>query len=100
MSFQERHSDSYDVHPMRNSINDSTNGEITDEHETTNLEILDRIKISITYDSPISIIKGVFTDTRDKGLSYNKEELKEVEERLKIAFIEFYQKLCLLKHYR
>lgn len=97
MSFEERSSVS---HPLKTSLDTSTNGEITDDDETTNLEILDRVKISNTYDSPMSTIKGVFTDTRDKGLSYKKEELKEVEERLKIAFIEFYQKLCLLKHYR
>lgn len=90
-NLQQCHSDS---HPT------STVGEITIEHETANLEILDRVKISNTFDSPISTIKGVFTDTREKDLSYNKDELKEVEERLKIAFIEFYQKLCLLKHYR
>ncbi|XP_057777186.1 phosphate transporter PHO1 homolog 10-like isoform X3 [Salvia miltiorrhiza] len=98
LSFQERHSDSHPVVDVLHR-NNSTNGEITDEYETSNLEILDRIKISNTYDSPMSTIRGVFTDTREKGLSYNKEELKEVEERLKIAFIEFYQKLCLLKHY-
>lgn len=97
MSFEERNSDS---HPLRTSLDASTNAEITDEDETTNLEILNRVKISNTYDSPMSTIKGVFTDNREKGLSYNKEELKEVEERLKVAFIEFYQKLCLLKHYR
>ncbi|KAL1551058.1 phosphate transporter PHO1 10-like isoform X1 [Salvia divinorum] len=98
LSFQERHSDSHPVVDVLHR-NNSTDGEITDEHETTNLDILDRIKIQNTYDSPMATIKGVFTDTREKGLSYNKEELKEVEERLKTAFIEFYQKLCLLKHY-
>lgn len=97
MSFEERGSVS---NPLKPSLDTSTNGEITDDDETTNLEILDRVKISNTYDSPMSTIKGVFTDTRDKGLSYKKDELKEVEEKLKIAFIEFYQKLCLLKHYR
>ncbi|KAL8547716.1 hypothetical protein ACS0TY_007149 [Phlomoides rotata] len=47
----------------------------------------------------MSTIKGVFDDARVKGLSYKKQELKEVEDRLKAAFIEFYQKLCHLKHY-
>lgn len=97
MSFQEQQSDSHPVVDVLHT-NNSADREITDEHETTNLDILDRIKIQNTYDSPMATIKGVFTDTREKGLSYNKEELKEVEERLKTAFIEFYQKLCLLKH--
>ncbi|KAI3467312.1 hypothetical protein Pfo_023975 [Paulownia fortunei] len=78
---------------------ETVDGENTKEFETTHLEILDRVKISNTFDSPISTIKGVFKDSREKGLSYNKEELKDVEEILKVAFVEFYQKLCLLKHY-
>lgn len=96
LSCQVRHSDS---HP-KCDIPPSTDGENTNKNKTAHLEILDHVKISSTFDSPMSTIKGVFKDSREKGLSYNKEELKEVEERLKVAFIEFYQKLCLLKHYR
>ncbi|KAH6824863.1 EXS family protein [Perilla frutescens var. hirtella] len=99
LSCQERHTNIHDIPPLKNSMDTSTDGEITNEYEPANLEILDRVKISNTFDNPLSTIKGVFRDAREKGLSYNKEELKEVEERLKIAFIEFYQKLCLLKHY-
>ncbi|KZV47040.1 hypothetical protein F511_34738 [Dorcoceras hygrometricum] len=69
------------------------------ESGTSHLEILDRVTISNTYDNPISTIKGVLKDSKDKLLNCNREELKEVEERLKLVFVEFYQKLYLLKRY-
>ncbi|KAL3654248.1 hypothetical protein CASFOL_003929 [Castilleja foliolosa] len=65
----------------------------------SNLEILDRVKITNTVDNPISTIKSVFKDASERDLSYNKEELKEAEGTLRVAFIEFYHKLCHLKHY-
>ncbi|KAL2226167.1 UNVERIFIED_CONTAM: Phosphate transporter PHO1 10, partial [Sesamum indicum] len=74
-------------------------GETTNESKSSHLEILDRVKISNTFDDPISTIKGVLGDSKEKELSCNKEELKEVEERLKVAFIQLHQKLCHLKHY-
>ncbi|KAK6159911.1 hypothetical protein DH2020_003292 [Rehmannia glutinosa] len=99
---QVEHSDAKcDIPPMEDSVDSSTSidGENINERETSHLEILDRVKISNTFDNPMSAIKRVFKDPKEKGLSYNKEELKAVEGRLKVAFIEFYQKLCLLKHY-
>ncbi|KAK6139379.1 hypothetical protein DH2020_026887 [Rehmannia glutinosa] len=102
LSCQVEHSDAKcDIPPMEDSVDSSTSidGENINERETSHLEILDRVKISNTFDNPMSAIKRVFKDPKEKGLSYNKEELKAVEGRLKVAFIEFYQKLCLLKHY-
>lgn len=64
------------------------------------LEILDHVKINNTLESPISTIKGVFKDSKEDELSFNREELKKAEEKLRVAFIEFYHKLHLLKHYR
>ncbi|XP_048318124.2 phosphate transporter PHO1 homolog 10 isoform X1 [Ziziphus jujuba] len=63
------------------------------------LEILDHVKINNTLESPISTIKGVFKDSKEDELSFNREELKKAEEKLRVAFIEFYHKLHLLKHY-
>ncbi|KAG9152851.1 hypothetical protein Leryth_012472 [Lithospermum erythrorhizon] len=62
-------------------------------------EILARVKISNTLENPMSTIRGVLKDSREKDLRFKKQELREVEERLKVAFIEFYQKLHLLKHF-
>lgn len=64
------------------------------------LEILEHVKINNTLESPISTIKGVFKDSKEAELSFNKEELRKVEERLRNVFIEFYHKLHLVKHYR
>ncbi|KAL8035510.1 hypothetical protein ABFX02_12G101500 [Erythranthe guttata] len=101
-SCQVQHSDSVakgNNPPTENSVDTVTDEESTDEQNSSHLDILDRIKISKTFDSPISTIKGVLKDSRGNGLSCNKEELKEVEEKLKVAFVEFYQKLSHLKSY-
>ncbi|XP_057494190.1 phosphate transporter PHO1 homolog 10 [Actinidia eriantha] len=63
------------------------------------LEILDHVKINNPCESPVSTIKGVLNDCKERDLSFNKEEIRKVEERLKLVFIEFYRKLHLLKHY-
>ncbi|KAL2546732.1 Phosphate transporter PHO1-like protein 10 [Forsythia ovata] len=70
------------------------------ECKTTQLEILDRVKISNNCETPISTIKGVLKDSKENDLSFKKDELREVEERLKRVFVEFYHKLRLLKNYR
>jgi hypothetical protein len=72
---------------------------LTDYNEDP-LKILERVKINNTFKSPLATIKGVFKDSKEEELSFKKEELKKVEERLRVALIEFYQKLLLLKHYR
>ncbi|XWS34133.1 hypothetical protein CRYUN_Cryun21dG0014000 [Craigia yunnanensis] len=63
------------------------------------LEIFECVKINNTLESPLSTIKGVFKDSKDDELCFTKDELKKVEGRLRVVFIEFYQKLRLLKHY-
>ncbi|XVF85893.1 hypothetical protein PTKIN_Ptkin17bG0154400 [Pterospermum kingtungense] len=62
-------------------------------------EILECVKINNTLESPLSTIKGVFKDSKHHELCFTKDELKKAEQRLRMAFIEFYQKLRLLKHY-
>ncbi|XP_071926027.1 phosphate transporter PHO1 homolog 10-like isoform X1 [Coffea arabica] len=69
------------------------------ENETHSLDILDRVKITNPLESPISTIRGFLMDEKEKGLSFNKDELKKVEERLKNIFSEYYKKLQLLKNY-
>lgn len=63
-------------------------------------EILECVKINNTLESPLSTIKGVFKDSKDDELCFTKDELNKVEQRLRLVFKEFYQKLRLLKHYR
>ncbi|KAJ8628549.1 hypothetical protein MRB53_021872 [Persea americana] len=63
------------------------------------LEVLDHVKINVALETPRSTIKGMLMDSKCKDLSFSKEELRKAEEQLKRAFVEFYQKLRLLKSY-
>ncbi|KAE8653711.1 Phosphate transporter PHO1-like protein 5 [Hibiscus syriacus] len=63
------------------------------------LEVLDRVKMNNTLDTPRSTIKGVLQVPNQTELSFSRENLRKVEEKLKVAFVEFYQKLRLLKSY-
>ncbi|KAK6788454.1 hypothetical protein RDI58_012252 [Solanum bulbocastanum] len=80
----------------RNSLRENRD---TDSQKTDPLGILDHVKIVNTFESPISTIRGVLSESKENDLSYKKEELKKVEHRLKLIFIEFYQKLRHLKHF-
>ncbi|XP_031396309.1 phosphate transporter PHO1 homolog 9-like [Punica granatum] len=62
------------------------------------LEILDHVKINVAADTPVSTLKGILMIS-DSDLSFSKAELRKAEERMTRAFIEFYQKLRLLKSY-
>lgn len=72
----------------------------TDSQKPDPLEILHHVKLVNTFESPMSTIRGVLSESKENDLSYKKEELKKVEHKLKIIFIEFYQKLRHLKHFR
>ncbi|KAJ1423675.1 SPX domain [Sesbania bispinosa] len=64
------------------------------------MEIIEHVKIDDALQSPLSTIKGVFIDSNDNELNFNKEKLRKIEEQLRLVFIEFYQKLLHLKDYR
>ncbi|EOA38836.1 hypothetical protein CARUB_v10011174mg [Capsella rubella] len=63
------------------------------------IDVLDRVTINNTKETPRSTIKGVLNVPNQTELKFNRENLKKVEESLKRAFIEFYHKLRLLKNY-
>lgn len=71
----------------------------SDIHHATEFEVLDRVKMNSAIENSIITIRGLLNDSKGKELSFNKEELRKAEERLKLVFIEFYRKLRLLKHY-
>ncbi|KAK0574129.1 hypothetical protein LWI29_018609 [Acer saccharum] len=85
--------------PTTNYSSYDTEEENINKSKEDSLEILEHVKINNTLESPMSTIKGVFKDSKDDELRFKKEELKKVEDQLKHVFIEFYQKLLLLKHY-
>ncbi|CAN4079404.1 unnamed protein product [Withania somnifera] len=92
-----------------------TNEEILEEESTTEkrdttkmnptgfrpapLEILDYVKINIEPGTPVSTLRSCIMISKSH-LSFSKEELRKAEEQMKKAFVEFYQKLLLLKSYR
>ncbi|KAJ0240415.1 Phosphate transporter PHO1 5 [Hirschfeldia incana] len=63
------------------------------------IEVLDRVTINHTKGTPRSTIKSVLSVSNTE-LKFSRENLKRVEEKLRRAFVEFYQKLRLLKSYR
>ncbi|GKA10267.1 phosphate transporter PHO1 homolog 10 isoform X1, partial [Tanacetum coccineum] len=70
----------------------------TNNHGQDPLDILDRMRMNNTLEDPMSTIRSVLNDSKDKDLRFKKAELKEAEGRLKVS-VEFYHKLHLLKHY-
>ncbi|KAM6555916.1 hypothetical protein CsatB_002935 [Cannabis sativa] len=63
-------------------------------------EVLEHVKINNDPQSPISTtIKGALKDSKVEDLSYSKGSLRRAEQQLRVAFIEFYHKLYLLKQY-
>ncbi|CAH1421021.1 unnamed protein product [Lactuca virosa] len=89
----------------------STSGDGNEEEEEENnrlddrkgykmasLEVLNHIKINATAETPRSTVRSVFHFGRSE-LHYNKKELKDAQEKLKLAFIEFHEKLRFLKSY-
>ena len=89
-----------DPAPTTNCSSYDREEENINKGKADSLDILEHVKINNTLESPMSTIKGVFKDSKDGELRFKKEELKKVEDQLKRVFIEFYQKLLLLKHYR
>ncbi|CAM8884586.1 unnamed protein product [Rhodiola kirilowii] len=63
------------------------------------LEVLDRVKFHNHLETPRSTIKGFLNVPRQHELKFSRENLKKVEDKLKVAFVEFYHKLRLLKSY-
>uniref|UniRef100_A0A7N0TRC0 Uncharacterized protein n=2 Tax=Kalanchoe fedtschenkoi TaxID=63787 RepID=A0A7N0TRC0_KALFE len=63
------------------------------------LEVLDRVKFHNHLETPRSTIKGFLNVPKQYELKFSRENLKKVEGKLKVAFVEFYHKLRLLKSY-
>ncbi|XP_071731055.1 phosphate transporter PHO1 homolog 3-like [Rutidosis leptorrhynchoides] len=68
------------------------------EYEMASLDVLNRIKINATTETPLSTMKSVF-NSLNVDLTYNKNELRNAQGKLKQAFIEFHEKLRLLKNF-
>lgn len=64
------------------------------------LEVLNHVQFNKTLETPRSTIKGVLNVPMHTELTFNRGNLRKVEGQLQRAFIEFYQKLRLLKNFR
>lgn len=64
------------------------------------LEILDRVTVNNTVDTPLSTIKVVLKVPGQNELKFSTDNLQKFEGQLRTAFIEFYYKLKLLRSYR
>ncbi|XP_010258275.1 PREDICTED: phosphate transporter PHO1 homolog 3-like [Nelumbo nucifera] len=88
-----------DTGTINRTVMSETNPNKMKANRPAPLEILSRVKINSRLESPISTIKRFLKVPKNKELNFKKEELRKIEELLKRAFIEFYQKLRLLKSY-
>ena len=67
-------------------------------YKVASLEVLNHVTINATVETPRSTVRSAFNFARSE-LHYNKKELKDAQEKLKLAFIEFHEKLRFLKSY-
>ncbi|XP_050117344.1 phosphate transporter PHO1 homolog 3-like [Malus sylvestris] len=65
----------------------------------TPLDILDQVTMNHMAETPRSTIKGFLNVAPHTELKFSRANLSKVEQQLRRAFIEFYQKLRLLKSY-
>ncbi|XP_073136539.1 phosphate transporter PHO1 homolog 3 [Henckelia pumila] len=63
------------------------------------LEILQYVTFNTPQGTPRSTIKGILNIPNQTDLKFSKDNLKKAEAQLKKAFVEFYNKLRLLKSY-
>ncbi|XP_075524009.1 phosphate transporter PHO1 homolog 3-like [Primulina tabacum] len=63
------------------------------------LEILQYVKFNTPQGTPRSTIKGFLNIPNQTDLKFSKDNLRKAEAQLKKAFVEFYNKLRLLKSY-
>jgi len=93
-----------EVDPVQQTNRNIHHEEQAEAHNNYNrrdpLEILEHVKVDNSLQSPMSTFKKAFTDSSDNELSFSKEELRKIEEQLRLVFVEFYQKLLHLKDYR
>lgn len=62
------------------------------------LDILNHVKINVTPETPVSTLKGILMSS-NSDFSFSRKELRKAEQQMTQAFIEYYQKLRLLKSY-
>lgn len=72
----------------------------TKENNQYSQEILKHVKVLNVINSRKSTAKDIFKNPGEEALDVDKDDRNKIEEQLKKAFAEFYQKLHSLKQYR
>ncbi|KAL5722924.1 hypothetical protein ACHQM5_006382 [Ranunculus cassubicifolius] len=85
--------------PSDNTISSPYKRKIEGGLRPAPLEVLNHVKFNTAIESPVSTIKSIFNINNSGELNFEKENLIRVEGKLQLVFIEFYQKLRLLKSY-
>ncbi|KAI3726121.1 hypothetical protein L1987_65918 [Smallanthus sonchifolius] len=67
-------------------------------YKMASLEVLNHVKINPTTETPLGTVKNVFKSL-NLNFHFNKNEVRDAQEKLKQAFIEFREKLRFLKNY-
>lgn len=88
-----------DVRGSQNEVSCSDIGTSNTDDEDGSSMAYGSANISHTFDGRFSVLKVIGKDSKERDLQVRKKELKEADNRLKLAFKEFYQKLRLLKQY-
>ncbi|MCL7041959.1 hypothetical protein MKW94_001429 [Papaver nudicaule] len=70
-----------------------------DASRPASLDVLDRVTMNNTLETPRSTIKGMLNVNKNNEITFGRENLQKVEQQLQRAFVEFYSKLRLLKSY-
>ncbi|CAH1437607.1 unnamed protein product [Lactuca virosa] len=86
------------LHGEENGKRKMGSGRMDNEQEMVSLDVLNHVKINVMPETPRSSLKNAFGSSK-LSFSFSKKELKNAEEKLNQAFIEFHQKLRQLKSY-
>jgi hypothetical protein len=70
----------------------------TADYTPASVDILDHVKVNVEAETPALTFHNLLRCSH-AGFVFSKEELRKVEELMRKAFTEFYQKLLLLKSY-
>ncbi|XP_076891599.1 phosphate transporter PHO1 homolog 9-like [Bidens hawaiensis] len=99
--FSSRFTDVIQESKMRceeSSIHRTESDRIVKEQELVSVDMLNQVKINVMPETPVSSLKTAFGSSK-LGLSFSRKEIRDAEQKLKQAFIEFHQKLRHLKSY-
>ncbi|KAF6148121.1 hypothetical protein GIB67_011896 [Kingdonia uniflora] len=97
---EDGHNKSGRILPQMDIIEENNqSNEDSAEDSAEDMEVLNRVKYNNTLETPQSTLKGILKVNKNNNLNFRTKDLKKVEDQLEWAFIEFYQKLRLLKSY-